>query len=93
MRAHDHRLPVALRQRVQGLDQAANAGLLVDVFLAVRADHEIAVLFEPEPREDVGPLDLRPVVCSTSYIGLPVLITWSGGKPSASRYSRAIACR
>ena len=62
MRAHDDRLPVALRDGVQNLDQLANAGFLVDIFLAVRADQKIAVLLQSEASERIRLIDLRPVI-------------------------------
>lgn len=59
---HDDRQAVILGHGVEHGDQLGEGTLGLDVFLAVGADHEIALGLQFEALQHVGSLDARPVV-------------------------------
>src|SRR5262245_3230646 len=62
MRAHDHRLSVAIRDRAQRLEEAAKSVLLVNVFFAMCAYKDIVVLLQSKAGEGIRSFDLRVVM-------------------------------
>src|SRR5262245_59905714 len=62
MRAHHHRLSVAIRDRVQRLEEAAKSALLVNVFFAMCAYKDVVVLLQSKAIEGIRSFDLRVVM-------------------------------
>ena len=67
MAAVENRLPVLLRERVDGAEERAEVGLGVDVLLAVGGEQEVAALLQPLAVEHVRRVDLSQV--RTQHLG------------------------
>src|SRR5262249_42285824 len=62
MRTHDHWLSVAIRDRVQRLEEATKSALFVNVFFAMCAYKDVVVLLQSKASEGIRSFHLRLVI-------------------------------